>query len=261
MVDREKIIRYFGSSGDDEIVAKFLDLMDATNKSCKYRITDFLDPHAYSIAEIVAVNYENIRVEHFGGFQYSERVKVAFVSTLFTGTVDYGILGLLAQWDKRYYDISHRDVLGAYISIGCKRSTIGDIVFVEDGAQFVVEKSLVNFIFDNFTKIGSAPIKLLEIPLTDLFKREEKVKQIIATVADLRLDAVAAAGYGISRSRMVEEIKGQNVKINWQVAKKASQSVSEGDIISFRGRGRVEIIEIRGLTKKGRIGVILKRFV
>ena len=77
----------------------------------------------------------------------------------------------------------------------------------------------------------------------------------------MRLDAVAAAGYGVSRSRMADEIKGQNVKINWKEAKNAAQTVNQGDIISFRGRGRVEVDEIKGTTKKGRISIILKRYI
>lgn len=68
-------------------------------------------------------------------------------------------------------------------------------------------------------------------------------------------------GYGVSRSRMADEIKSLNVKVNWKEAKKAAQPVNEGDVISFRGRGRVEIEEIRGTTKKGRISVTLKRYI
>ena len=91
--------------------------------------------------------------------------------------------------------------------------------------------------------------------------KEEKVKIISATVAALRLDAVAAAGYGTSRSRMADEIKSQNVKINWKEAKNAAQSVEAGDVISFRGRGRVELAEVRGTTKKGRFSITLKRYI
>lgn len=80
-------------------------------------------------------------------------------------------------------------------------------------------------------------------------------------MADLRLDAVAAAGYGVSRSRMADEIKSLNVRVNWKEAKKPSQSVSEGDVISFRSRGRVEVAEIRGTTKKGRMSITLKRYI
>ncbi|MDR1702803.1 MAG: RNA-binding protein, partial [Sporomusaceae bacterium] len=34
-----------------------------------------------------------------------------------------------------------------------------------------------------------------------------------------------------------------------------------GDVISMRGRGRVEVGEVPGKTKKGRFSIILKRFI
>lgn len=261
MADREKILRYFKAGGDEQLAAKLLDLAEGANKSRKYRVSEFLDPHAYNVAEIIAANFDNVRLETDGGFMNAERVKAAFVSEDFFGQPDYGISCFLASWDKRYYDLSHRDVLGAFMGSGCKREALGDIVFVPEGAQFVVEKTLVNYLQGNLTQIGSAPVTLTEINKDDLLQKEEKVKVINATVADLRLDAVAAAGYGVSRSRMADEIKSLNVKVNWKEAKKAAQSVNVGDVISFRGRGRVEIEEIKGTTKKGRISVTLKRYI
>lgn len=261
MADREKILRYFKAGGDEQLAAKLLDLAEGANKSRKYRVSEFLDPHAYNVAEIIAANFDNVRLETDGGFANAERVKAAFISEDFFGEPDYGISCFLAAWDKRYYDLSHRDVLGAFMGSGCKREALGDIVFVPEGAQFVVEKTLVNYLQGNLTQIGSAPVTLTEISKEELLQKEEKVKVINATVADLRLDAVAAAGYGVSRSRMADEIKSFNVKVNWKEAKKAAQSVNVGDVISFRGRGRVEIEEIKGTTKKGRISVTLKRYI
>ena len=84
---------------------------------------------------------------------------------------------------------------------------------------------------------------------------------ISATVAALRLDAVAAAAFGVSRSRRAEEFKGQNVRVNWQDAKNPSQLVKEGDVISFRSRGRAELAEVRGTTKKGRMAITMKRYL
>ena len=239
MADREKILRYFRAGGDEQLAAKLLDLAEGANKSRKYRVSEFLDPHAYNVAEIIVANFENIKLESYGGFQNAERVKVAFIAEDFYGTPDYGITCFLAGWDKRYYDLSHRDILGAFMGTGCKREALGDIVFVPEGAQFVAEKTLTNYLNSNLTQIGSAPVTLTEISADELLQKEEKVKVINATVADLRLDAVAAAGYGVSRSRMSDEIKSLNVKLNWKEAKKAAQSVNEGDVISFRGRGRV----------------------
>lgn len=261
MADREKILRYFKAGGDEQLAAKLFDLAEAAHKTRRFKVSEFLDPHAFNVAEIIAANYDSVKIEANGGFNHAERVKAAFIAEDFYGQPDFGMAYFLATWDKRYYDLSHRDVLGAFMGTGLKREALGDIVFVPEGCQFVVEKELVNYLKSNLLSIGSAPVELKEIAVEELLQKEEKVKIINATVADLRLDAVAAAGYGVSRSHMAEEIKSLNVKLNWKEAKKPAQSVVEGDIISFRGRGRVEVAEVKGTTKKGRISVTLKRYI
>ena len=129
MADREKILRYFKAGGDEQLAAKLLDLAEGANKSRKFRVSEFLDPHAYNVAEIIAANYENVRLESDGGFSNAERVKAAFVADDFYGQPDFGMAYFLAAWDKRYYDLSHRDILGAFMGTGCKREALGDIVF------------------------------------------------------------------------------------------------------------------------------------
>lgn len=261
MAEREKLLAYFRAGGDEQLAAKLIDLAEAAAKSRKYRLTDFLDPHAHNVAQIVAANYPQVELLTDGGFLHAERVRGAFVAEDFPGQADFSLAFLEAAWDKRYYDLGHRDVLGAFMGCGCKREALGDIVFVPAGAQLAVDRLLLNYLFSNLTSIGAAPVSLRELGREELFQKEERVKLISTTVADLRLDAVAAAGYGLSRSRMAEEIKAQNVKVNWQEAKKAAQGVKEGDVFSFRGRGRVELAEVRGTTKKGRISVLLKRYI
>ena len=233
MADRDKILRYFKAGGDEDLAARLVDLAEAARKTGRYRVSEFLDPHARNIAEIVAANFEGIRLETDGGFANAERCKA----------------------------LGHRDILGAFMGMGCEREILGDIVLVPEGAQFVADKAFANYIESNLTQIGAAYVSLRQIGREELQAREEMIKIISATVAALRLDAVAAAGYGVSRSRMAEEIKSQNVKLNWKEAKSTSQSVAEGDVMSFRGRGRVELSEVRGTTKKGRFAITLKRYI
>ena len=85
MADREKILRYFRAGGDEQLAAKLLDLAEGANKSRKYRVSEFLDPHAYNVAEIIVANFENIKLESYGGFKNAERVKVAFIAEDFMG--------------------------------------------------------------------------------------------------------------------------------------------------------------------------------
>ena len=92
-------------------------------------------------------------------------------------------------------------------------------------------------------------------------KKEEKIKEVRTTVASLRLDAVASSGFSVSRTKLVSAINAGLLQVNWQPAKGASQEVKEGDVISMRGRGRIKVEAITGTSRKGRIGVYLKRFM
>lgn len=261
MSEREKILRFYRASGEGDLAARLVDMAEAALKSRRFKVSEFLDPFGYSIAETVAAHYLRVRLTADGGYQGAERVKAAFVEEEFRGVVDFGLTALAATVDVRYYSISHRDVLGAVIALGVKREVVGDIIMGGRGCQIICDNAMVAFIKDNLTKIGPAPVELEIIPLSDIAPREEKIKEIRATVASLRLDTVAAAGFGMSRSQMTEEIEAAKVKLNWQDAKGPSQPVKAGDIISMRGRGRVEVVEIVGLTKKGRTSIFLKRFM
>ncbi len=258
---RDKIIRYYKANNQEDLAARLIDLAQLAIKTKKYKISDFLDPYGLSIAETIVAHYPILRLEQNGGFNTAERVKVAFVHQDYQEDVIYDIDAIKTTWDKRFYSLSHRDVLGALLGLGCEREVMGDIVFDSDGAQFVVKQSMTKFFLDNLVQIGAANVSTEQIPISDLVQKEETVKEIKATVAALRLDAVAAAGYSVSRSKMADEIKAQRVKINWQEAKSPSQSVNAGDIISFRSRGRLEVVQINGTTKKGRISVFLRRYI
>ena len=118
----------------------------------------------------------------------------------------------------------------------------------------------LEWIKQNFIKVAMVPVTVEEISFEDLSLPKQTPKEIKATVASLRLDAVGAAGFGVSRSKMVSAISGDKVQINWGPVKGPAQTVNPGDIISFRGRGRIEIIELTGKSRKGRTGVCIHRY-
>ena len=120
---------------------------------------------------------------------------------------------------------------------------------------------MVPYFLENLKDIGSAGVTVTEDDLAAIAPKEERCKEIRATVASLRIDSIAASGFGSSRSRAAADIAADKMKLNWQPVKSASQTVKEGDIISMRGRGRLEVAEVRGQTKKGRTVVVLKRYI
>ncbi|NLA27751.1 MAG: hypothetical protein GX878_10205 [Firmicutes bacterium] len=85
-------------------------------------------------------------------------------------------------------------------------------------------------------------------------------KEIKGTVAALRLDAVLALGFGLSRSRAVALIKGGLVQVKGRPVETPSRRLNEGDLISLSGRGSLEITALTGESRKGRQCLILKKF-
>ena len=58
------------------------------------------------------------------------------------------------------------------------------------------------------------------------------------------------------RNSVVEDIEIKNHIIN-----NLDKAVSEGDAISMRGSGKAILAEVSGKTKKGRIAIVLRRYV
>ena len=114
MADREKILRYFKAGGDEELAAKLVDLAEQARKTGRFSVSEFLDPHACNVAEIVAANFATVKLVTDGGFAHAERVKAAFLSEEFYGNADFGLVFYQIRWDKRYYDLGHRDIPVSY---------------------------------------------------------------------------------------------------------------------------------------------------
>lgn len=261
MADREKIIRFYKGTEGEEIVIKLVDAAEAVNKTRKFRVTDFLDPYGCEIAETVAAQYDGISVNFGGGYIGAERQCACFVHEDFMGKPAYNIAVIKATWNDKFYRLSHRDVLGSLMGLGINRNQLGDLLVTLGCVKVICTQKMADFILQNLVKIGSATVSCELDSLDSIAPKEERCKEITSTVASLRIDSIAASGFGSSRSKMANNIETDKLKLNWQSVKSASQSVKEGDIISIRGRGRLEVAEIRGKTKKGRTVVLLKRYI
>jgi len=76
--------------------------------------------------------------------------------------------------------------------------------------------------------------------------------------ASLRLDAVGSAGFGLSRSRLVERIRRGEVRIDWQTVTSPSRELRVGERVQLEGRGEL-LIEAVEATQRGRWRVVIKR--
>ena len=99
------------------------------------------------------------------------------------------------------------------------------------------------------------------IPLDQIKVPEPEVKPIKDTLASLRLDSVISSGFRLGRSQAAQYVTAGKVAINGLPCEKPDKAVSEGDSISVRGLGKIKLATVGGQTKKGRIAVVINRYV
>ena len=157
--------------------------------------------------------------------------------------------------------LTHRDYLGSLMGLGLTREKLGDILLSQQGAQVVVLREVLPILLSQWEKVGRYPVRLTPIPLAQLRPVPGERKQIRATVASPRLDAVAAAGFSIPRSRAAELIRGGRVMVNHRPCGKADKAVEAGDVLTCRGLGKCVLREIGGTSKRGRTILELERYL
>lgn len=259
-LDRERFIA--AGRGEEKILlARAADIAGAVLRNHQSYFTDFYDPYhtGLVISALKFVNGLNHRAD--GGYSGAERKRVLICPDYINPEdEDSGLSFLSFTVPFHGSRPGHRDFLGSLAGLGLKREKLGDILVNDDGAHGIVASEVVTYIKSNLIKVGRWEVTVREIPAGSLKMPQEKVKTVNTTVSSLRLDSVSAAGFGVSRSKMADYITSERVNLNWQVNNSPSQPVRQGDIISIKGRGRVELAEVNGTSRGGRIFVALRRY-
>ena len=157
--------------------------------------------------------------------------------------------------------LTHRDFLGSLMGSGIKRETVGDIFVSTGSCDFLVLREILPYVLQNLTQAGRTKLHAEEIELSDLHVPQQAVKTVRDTVSSLRLDGIVSSGFSISRGKAADYIAAGKCEHNYLPCQKGDKQVSEGDIISVRGLGKIRLAQIGGNTKKGRISIEITRFL
>ncbi|MGF1459471.1 MAG: photosystem II S4 domain protein [Leptolyngbyaceae cyanobacterium] len=243
-------------------LTRVLDLAEQAIRTWEIVFTDFLSPPEFVESQEIFQRLTEVQFFARGGYPQAERQRGAIArSDLALEETEIPLALLDISGNFLFDTATHRDFLGALLGTGLVRDKVGDIIVLgERGAQAIVVPELVEFLAANLTQVRSVPVKTRQIDWSELRVRQPKKKEITTVEASLRLDAVASAGFGMSRSKMVDLINTGDVRVNWKSAKQPSQSVNAGDLVAIRGKGRLEIGDI-ATTKKERYRINLTRYV
>lgn len=263
MLNREKLFSHLNSEEDRMVAAQALDKAESVLRGDELAYTNFLDPHQQEVVEGIIRQIVDVKYRFVGGFEQSERKRLVMIPEYsFWETIEYPINFLEVTGNFAFQKVSHRDYLGSLMGLGIKREMLGDIIVLDDGGcQVIVAKEVKESIELRLDKVHQVPVEVRVIIEEELKLPEERVKEIRSTVASLRLDSVASLGFSTSRSKMAKEIKAEKVKVNFEVETNPSRTISMDDVISIRGRGRVEIKDLQGETRKGRVRITVNRYL
>ncbi|MBD2299380.1 photosystem II S4 domain protein [Nostoc sp. FACHB-87] len=259
MLPREELLK--GVENRDT-VARVIDQAEQAIKTWEVVLTDFLSPPELAEIQRVFNRLTEVQLLAWGGYPQAERQRIAIArGEIPLDQSQVAIVALEIAGNFLFDTASHRDFLGAMLGTGIVREKTGDIIVLgERGAQVIVVPEMAEFLEMNLQQVRSVPVKTQPIDISELKIREPKKKELTTVEASLRLDAIASAGFGMSRSKMVDLIDGGDVRVNWKEITQASFQVKSGDLVAIRGKGRLEVGDV-AITKKDRYRVQLTRYM
>lgn len=198
-----------------------------------------------------------------GGHDYAERKVILFGSKdLFgyEGESPICCLHITPLAPKFSEKLNHRDYLGSIMNLGIEREYLGDILVLDDGAYLFCIETMADYLEEQITKIRHTLVQAKRVDFEEIHY-EPKKKAVEGFVSSFRIDAIIALGFALSRKDAQTAITSKRVFINGKMAESTSKPVNEGDLISVRGLGKMEVAAFRGMSKKGRHSVLLERFI
>ncbi len=242
------------------LIARGEDAISLAEKRCFVKTLGFLNPYEQQILKRHLPKISGMEIFFDGGYPEAERTMlVCYPDFLTPETSDY--ITVLECTGRDLEDLSHRDYLGSLMGLGITRENIGDILVSEDRAYLFVKPEITEYILQNLSKIGRRGVTVKEVSHSEAILPVREAKEVQGTVAGLRLDAVIATAISVARGKSADLIRGGLVDVNWETVEDVSREVKEGDVFSVRGYGRMKLSRIGGLTRKGRYGITVLRYL
>lgn len=242
----------FTSDDDKQLVAQLNDGIDLCLTRQKPYFMPFMSERKQAVlfSELKKAYFDNYLF--FGGYGNSER---KMLGLFFDEPCEDCFPISAVEFSFRKCDkLTHRDFLGALMSLGIERETVGDIL-VEDGRAVVfVRTELSDYIMSQISKVGRVGVKVDDADLSKL-PQGRGFEEKTYIVSSLRLDNIVAAVCRLSREKTRTVIMADSVCVNFEETKNVSLNLKEDDVFTIRGKGKFVLKSILGTTGKGRIRI------
>ncbi len=232
-----------------------LEYAEKAIKEWKPTWSSFLSAQLIEEAKNKFNDLNDISCTYEGGFPGAERQRICFLRSDKKDCQDHSDLpmkGIYITGNFLFDRATPNDFRKAIESFNAQPKDIGDIWLIRDrGAQAICTKECADLIDKKVGKIREVDITIQSLAISEMelpFKRTEKV--INTVEASTRIDAIASAGFGLSRSKITTKIKQGFLRLNWVQNNQPSKSVTVGDLIHLEKKGSLKILNIDKTKKK-----------
>lgn len=261
-MDRSNIEKIAKNPDDRVLLAKVWDKINAGMRKNIPANSCFLSLREQDMTTFLFGHTEGLYA--FGGYEAAERKMLVYLPEYLEKSALFEEDSPLACLRASFYEgdtPTHRDFLGALMGAGIARETVGDICVGKGTCDFFVTSEIAPYLLQNFLSAGRTKIHLTQISLNEVFVPQAEAKEIRDTVSSLRLDSVISSGFRVSRATAAGYVSAGRVAIDGLPCEKSDKPIMEGAKISVRGLGKIQLKTVNGQTKKGRISIVINRYI
>ena len=238
------------------LIARICDTFDISQRTNKPKFFGFLSQDEAALAK-KTLEKRNASFALWGGFDGAQRVMLCCLPDWCTAA-DFPILAVTFNY-RTADTLRHRDFLGALMSLGITRESVGDILLQDGRAVVFLKSEILPFVLSNVSKIGRVGVTAKE-GFCEPLPESDRLISASLTVSSPRLDCVVSALAGVSRSKADELISFGFVSVNSVVTEKSTKQITDGDVISIRTKGKFIIESTSAKTKKDRTILEFKKY-
>ena len=237
----------------EELIKRGEDLRERCERSCCVTNTAFLTPAEQYALSRWASRAADCRMVLRGGVEGAERC-AAFFLPFYMGPEDFdaGEYIRCVKVTAGFGQPGHRDYMGAVLGLGIKREWLGDIVVEGSVAHVFCLNTVADHLLASLDKVGRYGVKTVEISLSEAPVPKIELREVTFSVMRVRLDAVAAGMFNLSRTSAAGLISAGEVSLNYSQCLRPDVQVQPGDIVSVRGHGKATLASVGGQSRKGR---------
>ena len=244
------------------------EVINIAHLAYKHWVTYWTGFNSTYVCEEILKDFENLNDFKFliyGGFSSSQRSRIACFRGDNIPEEDMLKSKFPAQGIKIYGNFlfdnaTQDDFRSLLIENGVNKVKVGDIWTIGDrGALGIIDNLDIEHLDEKIFYLRDVKVKINLVGIDELQIPYGRSKKLVNTVeASTRLDAIASAGFRISRTKIIERIENGMLKLNGIKVNKPTIKLKIGDKLELENKGFIEILNLE-ITKRERWKVKLLR--